>query len=203
MATVGELVDSISRRIRDPMNTGVSRAVIRQILDYSQLALNGFNSYVLTEIDLPIVPGQTIYRIETELPDHMWVTDVEFDNIYLDEIRSWRTLWKLSPTWLTDVGPPRGWSQIGKRLLVVYPVPLYRDTVRVKGPLITTTLTDDLQDMDLRDEDSDIARDLTVAVLLFRQKDLDMVPNLVRRILAKIGLQQPAITEEMRDVQRT
>lgn len=188
-STAGTLIDSISRRIRDASNTANTRALIRDVLDRVQVAINAHQSYVYREIPLATSPGVALYRLGEDVQGLFTVTSVEKDFVELDMITPWRNLWKLSPTWLTDGGPARGWAMIGKTLLAIYPVPAYSETLTVIGPAITTTLSADDVFMELRDEDNDIAREIATAIFLFRWRDLDMASPIVSRALDKLRLQ--------------
>ena len=198
MTPAGDFVDAIAQRVRDPSNTAHPRADIRDVLNRVQTIINANQALVLETIPLTLVPGQTLYPLETDLPSLVTVTDIEFENRFLDRI-PWRNLWKVSNTWLSgDNHEPRAWAMIGRTLLAVYPVPAVSTVVAVKGPIITRLLTDDNVPVNLRDEEMDIVVDLTTAVLLLRQRDLQNSALLTARAVDKLGLQADAIDEEMR-----
>ena len=193
----GDAVDTITQRVRDPSNNAVSRAEMRDVLNRIQTAVNASQGYVLETTPLTLTPGQAIYRIETVLPNLVTVTDVEFENRFLDQV-PWRNLWKSSITWLTDARDPEAWAMVGKSLLVIYPVHLTPTTLSVKGPKITTLLTDDNINLDLRDEDADIVIDLTTAYFLLQYRDIQSSAVVASRAADKLGLQEDAVDEEMR-----
>lgn len=192
----GDLIDSISRRVRDTNNTAHSRAFVRDVLDRSQTILNVHNKYVISTINFTTVPGQALYQVGSDINGIQRVTDVEQLSSRIDEVLPWRNLWKLSPTWLTDSGPIAGWAMIGKTLFAIYPTPTVATTIQLRGPAITTELNADTVPMDLRDEDTDILRDLVTAMLLFRQRDLDMLQPIMLRLIDKLGLQARDATKE-------
>lgn len=192
-----EVVDIIAQRVRDPDNTAHPRALIRDIFNRVQTALNASQAYVLETVPLALTPGKAIYRLETYTPELVTITDIEFENRFLDRV-PWRNLWKISPTWLTDIEEPRAWSMIGRTLFAIYPVPAYAVTLNLKGPKVTTTLVDGTIPLDLRDEDADIAIDLTTAIFLLRQRDIENSQIVASRAADKLGLQEDAVMEEMR-----
>ena len=194
--TAGDLVNSISRRVRDASNTAHSSAFVLDILDRSQVILNAHRKFQLSTVNLTTVPGQALYTLPGNINGIQRVTEVERDGSRLDELVPWRNLWKLSPTWFTDVGDTLGWGMIGKTLLALWPVPVVATTLQIKGPAITAELTSTNTTMALRDEDSDILRDLVTAMLLFRQRDLDMIEPIVGRMVDKLNLQDREATRE-------
>lgn len=193
----GEAVTTISARLRDPSNTAHPRADIRDILNRVQTILNVSEGYVLEATPVTLIPGQAIYRLDNHMPNLAVVTDVGIGQHFLDRV-PWRDLWKISGTWMTDVGEPRAWAMIGKTLVAVYPIPSQPVVVDFRGPVITTQLTDDNIPLDLRDEDADIAIDIATSIFLLRQRDLEASAGILSRAMGKLGMQADAIAEEMR-----
>lgn len=195
--TVGTLIDSIGRRVRDANNTAHSRAFVRDIIDRSQVLINAKQEYVFTETIYTATKGKTLYSVEEDLGSSTKVVEVSIGDRELDKV-GWRNLHRLSPTWLTDESDtPLAWAPIGRSLVAVYPAPDYDLPITFTASKRTTPLTDDTIQMELRDEDSDIVRELATAILLIRQRDLDMVPIIISRLAGKLGLQ----TEEQMDRQ--
>lgn len=187
--TAGTLIDSIARRVRDPNNTAHSRTFVRDILDRSQVALNAYKEYILTETIQIATPGQALYSVETDLGSSITVTDVLIDGRELDE-QTWTNLHRLNRNWLTaKSGKPFAWAPIGRSLIAIYPAPDHEAEITFIASKRTVPLTADEIPLELRKEDEDIVRDLTTAVLLLRQRDLDMIPAIIQRIGGKIGLQ--------------
>lgn len=197
--TASDLIDSISRRVRDASNTAHTRAFVRDLLDRSQVIVNAHREYIVSTINLVTQPGKSLYAVGSDITGLQRVTAIDDASGRLDEIRPWRNLWKLSPTWHTDAGPILGWAMIGKTTLALYPVPSVPVTLQLRGPAITTKLNADAVPMDLRNEDADIVRDIVTSLLLFRQRDLDMVTPLVLRTVDKLNLSRVAVQEEQRD----
>ena len=189
MITAGSLIDSVSRRVRDSNNTAHTRAFVRDIVDRLQVILNAKQQYVFTETIYTAAAGQTLYSVENDLGSTIEVTEVSIDGRELDR-QNWRNLHRISPTWLTDrADTPIAWAPIGRSLIAIYPAPSNPIDITFRGPKITTPINDDDIPLDLRDEDSDLLRELTTAILLIRQRDLDTVPSVIQRIAQKMGLQ--------------
>ena len=187
--SAGTLIDSISRRVRDANNTAHSRSFVRDILDRMQVIINAKQEYVLTTTSIVATPGQALYTVETDLGSTIEVTEVSIAGRELDET-TWANLHRVSPTYLKDKsGTPNFWAKIGRSLIVIYPAPDHAVTIDFTGSKITTKLNDDTIPVELRREDEDILKDLVTALLLTRQRDLDMVPELVKRVQGKLGLQ--------------
>lgn len=194
MATsAGTLIDSIARRVRDPNNTAHSRAFVRDILDRTQVTVNVHKEYILTETILSATPGKALYSVETELGSSATVTDVLINGRELDQ-QTWQNLHRINRSWLSaQSGLPIAWSPIGRSLVAIYPAPNYEAEITFIASKITTALTVDAIPMELRAEDEDVVRDLTTALLLLRQRDLDTCPPIIQRAVGKLGLQMKEV----------
>lgn len=187
--TAGTLIDSIARRVRDPNNTAHSRAFVRDILDRIQVTVNAHKEYILTETIKIATPGQALYSVETDLGSSITVTDVLINGRELDQ-QTWTNLHRLNRNWLTaKSGKPFAWASIGRSLVAIYPAPDYKAEITFVASKITTPLSADEIPLELRKEDEDIVRDLTTAILLLRQRDLDTCPAIIQRAIGKLGLQ--------------
>jgi hypothetical protein len=192
-STAGTLIDSIARRVRDTNNTAHSRAFVRDILDRIQVTVNAHKEYILTETKITATPGKTIYRVETDLGSSITVTDVLINGRALDR-QTWTNLHRINRHWLNaDSGTAVAWAPIGRSLLAIYPAPNYEAEITVIASKITTPLTVDEVPLELRLEDEDIVREMTTAILLFRQRDLDTCPSIIQRAAGKLGLQMKEV----------
>lgn len=171
---IGDLVDTISLRIRDENNVGSSRALIRRLIDYVQTQINLEEAYVVNSQNITLEPGVAIYAFDNNAPGFSIVTDLRINDIPLER-SDWNTLWKLSLSWLNDAGYPYTWARAGRTLIAVYPVPDITIQATLYGPKILDAVSSDDQDFELRDEEGDIVIDLVTSLLLFRQRDIDMV----------------------------
>lgn len=189
---VGTLIDSISERLRDPTNTAHTRVDIMDMISRCQMLVNARFQYVVSNTTLTTIPNQVIYRVEDDLTATFEVIEVRYGPKSLIPIPMWRDLWKISRTWFTEqAAQPRGWSQIGKSLLVIHPVPVEPTDLDVVGVKVTTTYTNEAELMELRPENEDLVRDLATALLLIKQRDMDTSAPLFIRFAARVGLQIP------------
>jgi hypothetical protein len=192
-STAGTLISSISRRVRDANNTAHTSAFVRDILDRAQVTINARQEYVLTDTVLTATPGKVLYNVENDLGSSIKVTEVSIDGRDLDEI-TWANLHRISPTYLTDKsGTPEAWARIGRSLVAIYPAPNVPIEITFTASKITTELNDDNIPLELRAEDEDVVRELTTAILLIRQRDTDVVTEIIRRVGDKMKLQEPEL----------
>lgn len=191
--TAGTLIDSIARRVRDPNNTAHSRAFVRDILDRMQVIVNAQKEYILTDTTINATPGKAIYSVETDLGSSITVTTVTIDGRELDQ-QTWTNLHRLNRNWLTaKSGKPFAWAPIGRSLVAIYPAPDHEAEITFTASKRTTPLNADEIPLELRREDEDIVRDLTTAILLLRQRDLDTCPEIIKRAIQKLGLQMKEV----------
>jgi hypothetical protein len=189
MSTAGALIDTISDRVRDPNNTAHSRAFLLDLVDRAQVVVNVALRSVLVEENLVTTEGQALYRVETSLPLSAQVLSVRYNNAYLDEIKPWRALSRLSRTWLQDVGELAGFATIGRSLLVLHPAPdAPAPTVTTVSTKITATLASEAALIELNREYEPMIVDMVVAWILARQRDLDQVMRLLSELRTKLSL---------------
>jgi hypothetical protein len=180
------LIDSIARRVRDDANTAHSRAFVRDLLDRTQVIVNAKQEAITATRVVTNTANKALYTLESDLQGLIDVQTIRLGGVRLDEITPWRNLFKLSASWLADRAPqPRGWARIGRSLVVVYPAPQVDIELEFQGSAITIPLTADSVPLQLEREDEDMVRDLVTALLLFRQRDLDMLQPLMQRLDAK------------------
>lgn len=183
------LIASIARRVRDPNNTAHSQAFVRDILDRVQVIVNDRQEYVLTSTVLTATPGKVLYSVENELGNIVTVTRVSINGRDLDK-QDWHNLHRLNPQWLqAKGGKPQAWAPVGRSLIAIYPAPDYEAEITFTGTKITTALSDNNIQLELELEDEDIVREIVTAILLIRQRDLDMIESLISRAGSKMGLQ--------------
>lgn len=182
-----DLIDSLARRVRDPNNTAHPRDLVRDLLDRVQVLVNAKEEFITTEQPLITTPGKAIYSVQATFGDVVLVKDIDLGATSLNFITSWRDLWKLSPTWLTDVAPtPNGWTRIGRTLLVLYPAPNREIVLTVTSVKRTTELVSEDSVLDFESQDADLVRDAVLAILLWRQKDNDTASLTLQQLVQRL-----------------
>lgn len=200
MGEIGDAIDSISRRVRDASNTAHTRAFIRDIYTRCASVINTRQEYILDNITRSTATGgKALYVVETEIGTFSRITEVEANGQALEEVDPWRNLWKLSPSWLTDTATaPLAWAAIGRDLLAIWPAPVSNVVLTFTGVRGTFQSSAETEETGLREEDDDIVRELATALILLRQRDLDMLQPTVSRMAGKMGIQMTEFTELMR-----
>jgi hypothetical protein len=193
MATLAStILASVSRRARDASQTAHSASFILSLLDRVQGLVNVQQQSLQATIAYSNTQAKTLYSLTEDLPGLVVISNVRLGNQRLDEITPWQNLFKLSPTWLTDTASqPQGWSRLGQDLIAVWPAPSTNITLNFQGVAATAPLNNSGQDLELAFEDEDIIRELMVALLLLRQRDLDSVSAIIQRMANKLQLQLP------------
>lgn len=200
MTDIGTYIDSIARRVRDSSNTGHTRAFVQDIFTRCTSLTNSRQEYVFDTVTLSAgTAGKALYNVENELGGMSLVTEVEIDGESLNQVEPWKNLWKLSPNWLTDTSNiPVAWAAVGRDLVAIYPAPVSDISVAFTGVRGDFQALAETEETGLRDEDADIVKELTVALLLLRQRDLDMINMVVSRFSGKVNIQSKEIEELMR-----
>lgn len=184
------LLASISRRVRDDNQTAHTASFILDLLDRVQVIVNAQQEAITTTRVVTNTKNTSLYSLEGDLQGLTAVQNVRIAGQRLDEITPWRDLYKLSATWLTDTGIPQGWARLGQTLIAVWPAPASDIQLDFQGVALPTPLTTNSVDLELALEDEDIAREIMVALLLMRQRDIDSVKEIIGRLASKVQLQE-------------
>ena len=193
------IIDSIAARVRDEANTAHTRADVMDLISRAQMLVNARFEYTLSYTTLTTSIDSSIYDIEHDLDHTLQVNEVRLGSKSLIKVPRWRNLWKLSRTWMTDIAhQPRGWAQIGKTLLVIWPRPQQPVDLLVTGVQVTPVYSDEAEVMAMRPENEDLVKDLVTAMLLVRSRDLDTASSLILRFVARARLQIPEIMHQQR-----
>jgi hypothetical protein len=200
MTDIATYIDSISRRVRDATNTAHSRDFIRDVFTRASSVINSRQEYIIDTVTITAgTKGKAIYTLEGDLGGISRLTEVEVNNESLEKVEPWRDLWKLSATWLTDTSDvPLAWAAIGRDRAAIYPAPLSNIPITFSGVRGSFQTLAETEETGLRDEDADIVREITVALILLRWRDLDMVKPILGRMGAKMNIQSDEISELMR-----
>jgi hypothetical protein len=196
MSDLATNIDSISRRVRDASNTANTRAFIRDIFTRCASVINTRQEYILENITITATAGRSLFTVETELAGFSRITDVSIYDQSLEEVKPWRNLWKLSRTWFKDTAvTPVAWSAIGRDLIGVYPAPVSDFPLTFTGIRGDFQTSDELEETGLREEDDDIVRELATALILLRQRDLDMIQPTLSRMAGKANIQMSELDD--------
>jgi len=200
MTTIGDHIDVIARRVRDASNTAHSRAFVRNIFTRAAAVINTQQEYLYDTVTLSVgTAGKALYTVETDLGEISRVAEVSVNDSILDEVKPWRDLWKISPTWLMDTASvPKAWAAIGRDRVAIWPAPSSDIAITFTGPRGRFPAGSDSLETGFRDEDDETVRELTVALLLLRQRDLDVIEPVLGRMAGKLGIQ----TKELMDTPR-
>lgn len=200
MSDLAALIDSISRRVRDASNTAHSRALIQDTITRCASAINTRQEYILDNVTLTVATAhKALYRVEAELGSLSRITEVAVYDDALEEVDPWRDLWKHSPTWLTDTSDvPLAWAAIGRDLIGIWPAPVSNIPVTFTGVRGTFQATLETEETGLREEDDDIVKELTQALILLRQRDLDLIQSAISRMAGKMNIQISELEYAMR-----
>lgn len=192
MTAISSYIDSIARRVRDASNTGHTRAFVRDIFTRCSSVINYQQEYVYDTVTLTNGTANTaLYRLEADIGIVSSIGDVEVGGDSLELVDPWRDLWKLSSTWLTDrASVPLAYAPIGRDLVALWPAPMVDIAITFTGVRGNFQAAAETEDNGLRDEDNDLIRELTTAILLFRQRDLDSIQGVITRLTGKLNVQR-------------
>lgn len=183
------LIDELSRRVRDTANLGYPRATVLNILNRCQRSINARLALVhgtatLTTTNTPL------YSVPDIATDIVRVSAIRDDGRELTKI-PFGQLPAQSRTWVRLFGPrPEAFGHIGRDLLFVIPTPL----VPVDLTVVYVTQTANMDDgavtpLSLPDEHAALLLDLSEAVLLFRGREFRAMQQALARVAPALGLE--------------
>lgn len=185
--TGAQFIDEVARRLRDTSNTGYPRAMVLRSLNAVQDLVNVRLGLLQATTTLD-TEDRALYTLPTTTPRVLTVRETlsgrEIANV------PWNRLVAQNDKWLRTYGPqPLLWSQIGRDLLVVTPIPSDELSLTITYVRYPTALTDAAVAWDLPDEHKSLLTDLTEAVLLFRSREFNGLQEALNRAAPKLGLE--------------
>lgn len=188
--TGAQFIDEVARRLRDTSNTGYPRAMVLRSLNAVQDLINMRLGLLQATTTLD-TEDRALYTLPVTTPRVLTVRETlsgrEIANV------PWNRLVAQDDKWLRSYGPqPLLWSQIGRDLLVLMPIPDSLVNVTITYVRYPTALADDAVAWTLPDEHKSLLTDLTEAVLLFRSREFNSLQEALNRAAPKLGMEAAA-----------
>jgi len=182
--TAGTLLTDLLSRLRDPNatmiatdtppTTATGTAFGLQLLTYCQIHVNHAERLIVNTSNLTLGPT-ALYSVSSLLPGAITVLSVrQAGYAQIDGPVDPGAFGRFSRTWLSDVGPvPNCWTQIGKDLLAVVPIPSPPPIVSVRYLPVTNTLSTTADLIVVPDDTAFHVSRLTELVCLVKTRQLD------------------------------
>lgn len=194
------LINELAERLRDTSNVAYPRASVLRIINLVQDNVNVRLGLVHANATL-ITDSHAIYSLETltrcaypvQVFGQSEVTLVNDGVRELDYI-PFNSLVRQEPDWLRKFGQRSEiFSTAGRNLLIILPVPIVPETLKVRYVTHPTALADDnVTQWDLPDEFKPLVLDLCEAVLLLRARDFHAIQDRLSRAANFLGLEDVA-----------
>lgn len=187
--TGNNLIDELSRRLRDTNNLGYPRATVLDILNRSQRSINARLSLVHATATLTTT-NSPLYSIPAIATDIVRVSAIRHDGRELTKI-PWEQLAAQGRGWPRQFGPkPEEFGHIGRDLLFVVPLV----AVPVDLTVVYVRQTPDMDDgvvtpLAVPDEHASLVLDLSEAVLLYRGREFRAMQQALSRVAPALGIE--------------
>lgn len=187
------LINEVANKLRDPNNTGYSRAMVLRMLNASQDLINMRLGLVLGSATLTTA-NTSVYSLSSAVATNAArVLTIRESNRELSNV-PWNRLLFEDVEWLRRFGKrAQMWSQIGRELLIVSPIPEVSTSltvVYVKHP--TAILDNGVSTSELPDEHMSILTDLTEAICLFRSREFNALQGTLDGVAKALGMEDAA-----------
>lgn len=178
---VGQCVDIVLRRVRDPLGTAHPRADVRALLTDAQRCVNLAVPGTLAAATLPTQPERVLYDF-ADLTDATTgdpvpptvVARVERitrpDGVELIPV-PWRSFGRCDPHWLRRIGGPfQLWARLGRDLVICHPAQKDPGTLTLTYVPLLPALASDDDTLALREDRTPAVLALTEALLLAQRR---------------------------------
>ena len=188
--TGAQLIDDVARRLRDTSNTGYPRAMVLRYLNACQKLINIRLGLLQATTTLTTL-DKALYQLDTATPRVLTVRETlgghELANV------PWDRLVAQDVDWIRTHGErAEMWSQMGRDVLIITPIPADETSLTITFVKYPTTLADDAGAWTLPDEFKSLLTDLVEGVLLFRAREFNAMQEAMNRAAPRLGLEDAA-----------
>lgn len=184
--TGAQFIDDVARRLRDTTNTGYSRTQVLRFLNAGQDLINMRLALLQDEFTLT-TESRALYQLTTAVPRILTVR--EADGRELANV-PWDRLIAQDTDWIRRFAPRAElWSQIGRDLLAITPIPERGTSLTVVHVKFPAPLADNSTPWELPDEHKALLTDLAEAILLFRSREFNALQEALNRAAPKLGME--------------
>jgi len=174
----------VAARVRDANFNGTSQANTISLLSYSQQVINGALTDVTAQSSLALQPRTCLYQVSAFVPGAVRILAIkDASGRDLEPMMEFAQLAQTDLKWIVRTADaPRGWCYIGRDLIVIYPATrLGGQTLTVTYAQLTPALATTADATVVPNETDDAIYDLTEALLLLKNRDLNAVTSAMQR----------------------
>lgn len=188
------LVNDLSRRLRDTVNLGYPRVTVLDIINRCQRSLNAHLGLVTATATFATT-NSSLYSVSAIAGDVVRIIEINEGGRLLTQIPWWNLVHQ-DDRWLRRTGPQAEvFSNIGRDLLALVPVPVVSKTMTALYVKQTTNLLDAPAPlMDIPDEHKPLLLDLAESVLLFRGRNFRNMQVSMGRVTAALGVENKVVS---------
>lgn len=176
--TAGDTVDFILNRLRQVDDTADSQDRAITLLSHCQKLINEHSQEYIGSSALSTTANTLIYSYRSSIATARDIISIREGNRELRKVESFNEFSAYDSDWFTQTGTRfEAWMQLGRDLLILYPSKTGASSVTVTYSKRTGTYDDYIQDastnMDISDENVELALNLTEILLLIRYKNFE------------------------------
>lgn len=185
-----QLINDVARRLRDNSNTGYPRAMVLRSMNAVQSLIN-VRLGLLQGTTTLTTENRALYTVPVTTPRILTIRETtnghEIANV------PWDQLVTQDENWIRTYGERvQLWSQIGRDLLAIYPIPTDPTSLTITYVTYPAAITDAAVAWSLPDEYKPVLTDLTEAVMLFRSREFNAMQEAITRAAPRLGLEDAA-----------
>lgn len=182
--SAGSVTDTLLARVRQTGAPGTANDFAMQILSKCQRIVNAGLKRIISASTFSTTASTLVYAYRSVLTSAVDILSVR-ESVYGREIQKCNSLAELAAydaDWFTATGLRfEAWIQLGRDIFILYPAKIGSSSVYIEYTTLTTEYDnyaeDSGTDMDLSDEDTDIALGIAEVVLLLRNKQIALAQS--------------------------
>ena len=188
----GELTQKVDERVRGQAH---SQEFLLRLISKVQQVVNAGTGLVRETTELTTHPYMQVYDIRFDLPNQVEMRAVRDSATYdAERLNGWHELMYRDRRWFRQIGSRfETFSMLGNDILLIHPGKVFEDSATCVYTKLTAELHELSDQIEIPAERTPLIVDIAEALLLLRERRLESIVPLMKRVLREIPMDVTAV----------